>query len=132
MSLNICYIFEVSDIQKVEENVNKLGVKDYQYFNFKKRADLEEEDLLKLYCAVILAKSEDYDGIVLNETLDKVSAEFERKFLDLLDELLTQPKRVFYASNRCYANAMALEADEMNSDDELELSNLKLNRVSLR
>jgi hypothetical protein len=127
-----CYIFGVSDLRKVEENIKRLEVEDYRHFKRMKRSELNEEDLLKLYCAVMLAKAEKYDSILLNETLDKVSKDFERKFLELLDELLAYPKRVFYASNRCFENAMYLEVSEMTTDDELELSNLELKRVSLR
>lgn len=127
-----CYIFGVKDIQKVEENIKKIGVKDYRHFKRMTRAELEQEDLLKLYCAVILAKAEHYDSIVLNETLDKVSPEFERRFLELLDVLLTRPKRIVYFSKRYFGTASFVKLGEMISDDELELSNMELKRVSLR
>jgi hypothetical protein len=65
----LCHIRGIKDVEKVHAFIEKLEVEDFKYFNRRKREEISQEDLQKIYAAVKLAEAEGREIVLINDFL---------------------------------------------------------------
>jgi hypothetical protein len=126
-----CQISGFKDIEKVNSIIEKLGIEEFKYFKYKKSKDVSEEDLKKIYAAVLLAGASDKEVILMNNFLAGVRRVFERKLAELLEELMKQKKKVIYLSVDMFWSFSASVFNEIEEGDDFQIRQLSLKNISL-
>jgi hypothetical protein len=80
------------DEKKALEHLGHMGIRDLSIF------ELDDETIMKIYAAVITAA--DFELMVLNDFVKKVSREFENYFFRLLLSLEKSGKKILYLSTQ--------------------------------
>jgi hypothetical protein len=93
-----------ANCEKVIEYLSILGIKDLSTLK------LEEEEILKFYAAIKIAKS-DVEFIVLNDFFKQKTREFEMDFFKLLSTLEASDQKILYLSCNMYYPKKSLDED---------------------
>ena len=99
----LCHLAKVK-VEKAIEYLSILGIKDLNTLK------LEEEEILKFYAAVMIAKN-DVELIVLNDFFKQKTREFETDFFKLLSALDDSGQKILYLSCNMYYPKKSLDED---------------------
>ena len=128
----LCHIRGIKDIDKVENLIERLGVEDFQYFKYKKREEVSEEEFKKIYAALMLAEAGDEEAIILNNFLGGERRLFERSLVDVLLDIKRADEIIIYLSAENFEFLSATDMDEIPEGKDFEINRILLDRVCLR
>jgi hypothetical protein len=128
----LCHIRGIKEIGRVNAVIEKLGVEDYVYFRRLKREDIKEDDLKKIYAAVMLAEADNKDFIVLNNFFDREGRAYERSLIGILSEFRNDGKTIAYLGTEMYMYFVATDKEEMPKGLNFEIYPVLLDDISLR
>ncbi len=128
----LCHIRGIKDIDKVESLIERLGVEDFQYFKYKKREEVSEEEFKKIYAALMLAEAGDEQAIILNNFLAGERRSFERSLVEALLDIKRADEIIIYLSAENFEFLSATDMDEIPEGEDFEVSRVLLDRVCLR
>jgi hypothetical protein len=127
-----CHLWEVKDIEKANAVAEQLGIEEIKYFKYKKSREVGEEDLKKLYAAVLLTGAAEGEIILINDFLAGVKRTFEHKFIAVLQEFIKQDKTVVYLSTEMFMSVSASKFNELDADMDFDIQEVDLEYISLR
>ena len=128
----LCHIRGIKDIDKVESLIERLGVEDFQYFKYKKREEVSEEEFKKIYAALMLAEAGDEQAIILNNFLAGERRSFERSLVEVLLDIKRADEIIIYLSAENFEFLSATDMDEIPEGKDFEINRILLDRVCLR
>jgi hypothetical protein len=118
----LCHLAEAKE-EKAIEYLSILGIKDLSTLK------LEDEEILKFYAAVKIAKN-GVEFIVLNDFFKQKTREFETDFFKLLSTLEASAEKILYLSCNMYYPKKSL--DERMKIETFCLLPLPIDEVTLR
>jgi hypothetical protein len=127
-----CHLWEVKDIEKANAVAEQLGIEEIKYFKYKKSREVGEEDLKKLYAAVLLTGAAEGEIVLINDFLAGVKRTFEHKFIAVLQEFIKQDKTVVYLSTEMFMSVSASKFNELDADMDFDIQEVDLEYISLR
>lgn len=128
----LCQMKGLKDKEKVDDILETLGIKDFQYFQYRERYQVKDDDLKKIYAGIKLAEAREKETILINDFLVGESKTFERNFITMLESYRQKKKRIIYLSTEMYLYIESADQDEILENHEFEIYNVDLENVSLR